>query len=83
MGVLDSEKLILNCLELHLSAQFERLPAGQEYLASRGVVHFWNGQMLKLRSIGIHDYSVVEDGQCIGRIRFAGERQPSRRPGKR
>ena len=32
--------------------------------------------MLKLRSIGIHDYSVVEDGQCIGRIRFAGERQP-------
>jgi len=32
--------------------------------------------MLKLRSIGIHDYSVVEDGQRIGRIRFAGERQP-------
>ena len=32
--------------------------------------------MLKLRSIGIRDYSVVEGGQCIGRIRFAGERQP-------
>ena len=32
--------------------------------------------MLKLRSIGIHDYSVLEGGQRIGRIRFAGERVP-------
>ena len=32
--------------------------------------------MLKLRLIGIRDYSVLEDGQRIGRIRFAGERQP-------
>ena len=32
--------------------------------------------MLKLRSIGIRDYSVLEGGQRIGRIRFAGERQP-------
>ena len=32
--------------------------------------------MLKLRRIGIRDYSVLEDGQRIGRIRFAGERQP-------
>ena len=29
--------------------------------------------MLKLRSIGIRDYSVFEGGQRIGRIRFAGE----------
>jgi hypothetical protein len=32
--------------------------------------------MLKLRPIGIQDYSVLEDGQRIGRIRFAGERTP-------
>jgi hypothetical protein len=32
--------------------------------------------MLKLRLIGIDDYSVYEDKQRIGRIRFAGERQP-------
>jgi hypothetical protein len=32
--------------------------------------------MLKLRPIGPHDYSVFEDEQRIGRIRFAGERQP-------
>ena len=32
--------------------------------------------MLKLRSIGVRDYSVLEDGQRIGWIRFAGERQP-------
>ena len=32
--------------------------------------------MLKLRTIGPHDYSVFEDGQRIGRIRFAEERQP-------
>ena len=32
--------------------------------------------MLKLRPIGIRDYSVLEDGQRIGRIRFAGERLP-------
>jgi hypothetical protein len=32
--------------------------------------------MLKLRSIGPHDYSVLEGEQRIGRIRFAGERQP-------
>ena len=32
--------------------------------------------MLKLRSIGIRDYSVLEGDQRIGRIRFAGERMP-------
>ena len=32
--------------------------------------------MLKLRSIGLSDYSVLEGGQRIGRIRFAGERMP-------
>ena len=32
--------------------------------------------MLKLRSIGIQDYSVLEGEQRIGRIRFAGERTP-------
>ena len=32
--------------------------------------------MLKLRSIGIRDYSVLEGQQRIGRIRFAGERMP-------
>ena len=32
--------------------------------------------MLKLRTIGISDYSVLEGGQRIGRIRFAKERMP-------
>ena len=32
--------------------------------------------MLKLRTIGIRDYSVLEGEQRIGRIRFAGERIP-------
>ena len=32
--------------------------------------------MLKLRSIGLSDYSVLEREQRIGRIRFADERQP-------
>jgi hypothetical protein len=32
--------------------------------------------MLKLRSIGVRDYSLLEGGQRIGRIRFAGERMP-------
>lgn len=32
--------------------------------------------MLKLRTIGIRDYSVLEDRQRIGRILFAGERVP-------
>lgn len=31
---------------------------------------------LTLRSIGIRDYSVREDGQTIGRIRYASERTP-------
>jgi hypothetical protein len=31
---------------------------------------------LKLRSIGIRDYSVLEGEQRIGRIRFAEERIP-------
>ena len=34
--------------------------------------------MLKLRSIGIGDYSVLEGEQRIGRIRFADERMPGR-----
>ena len=33
--------------------------------------------MLKLRLIGIRDHAVLEDGQRIGRIRFASERMPS------
>jgi hypothetical protein len=32
--------------------------------------------MLKLRSIGIRDYSVLEGHQRIGRIRLADERMP-------
>ena len=32
--------------------------------------------MLKLRTIGIRDYSVLEGRQRIGRIRFAAERSP-------
>ena len=32
--------------------------------------------MLKLRTIGIRNYVVLEGEQRIGRIRFAGERQP-------
>ena len=32
--------------------------------------------MLKLRSIGINDYSVLEGRQRIGRIRLADERMP-------
>jgi len=32
--------------------------------------------MLKLRTIGIRDYRVLEGEQRIGRIRFADERMP-------
>ena len=32
--------------------------------------------LLKLRTIGIRDYSVLEGEQRIGRIRFAAERNP-------
>ena len=32
--------------------------------------------MLKLRSIGLNDYSVLEGRQRIGRIRMATERMP-------
>ena len=32
--------------------------------------------MLKLRTIGMHDYRVLEGRQRIGRIRFADERIP-------
>ena len=32
--------------------------------------------MLKLRSLGINDYSVLEARQRIGRIRLADERMP-------
>jgi len=32
--------------------------------------------MLKLRSIGIRDYSVLESEQRIGRVLFAAERNP-------
>jgi hypothetical protein len=31
---------------------------------------------LTLRMIGVNDYAVHEDGQQIGRIRFASERNP-------
>ena len=34
--------------------------------------------MLKLRSIGIDDYRVLDAGQRIGRIRLADERLPPR-----
>jgi hypothetical protein len=33
-------------------------------------------RMLKLRSLGINDYSVLEGRQRIGRIRLATERMP-------
>ena len=36
----------------------------------------WSFQMLKLRSIGIDDYRVLDAGQRIGRIRLADERMP-------
>ena len=39
---------------------------------------FLGRNMLKLRSIGISDYAVLEGGQRIGRIRFAEERLPPR-----
>lgn len=32
--------------------------------------------MLALRPIGQNDYSVIEDGERIGRIRYASERSP-------
>ena len=32
--------------------------------------------MLKLRTIGLSDYSVLEGGQRVGRIRLATERMP-------
>jgi hypothetical protein len=32
--------------------------------------------MLTLRLIGVRDYSIHEDGQAIGRIRYASERTP-------
>jgi hypothetical protein len=32
--------------------------------------------MLTLRMIGVNDYTVFEDGQRIGRIRYARERTP-------
>jgi hypothetical protein len=32
--------------------------------------------LLKLRSIGLSDYAVLESGQRIGRIRLATERMP-------
>ena len=34
--------------------------------------------MLKLRSIGLSDYAVLEGRRLIGRIRFADERLPQR-----
>jgi hypothetical protein len=52
--------------------------SGQHIRHWGDVVRFQDGtrDMLKLRSIGIRDYSVFEGGQRIGRIRFAGERMP-------
>ena len=35
-----------------------------------------DGQMLKVRSLGLSDYSVLEGEQRIGRIRLASERIP-------
>ena len=32
--------------------------------------------MLTMRLIGVRDYSVFDDGQDIGRIRYASERSP-------
>jgi hypothetical protein len=37
---------------------------------------FQDSQMLKLRSIGLSDYTVLEGNQRIGRIRLATERTP-------
>jgi hypothetical protein len=40
------------------------------------IITYGSGAMLKLRSIGLSDYSVLEGRQRIGRIRFADERMP-------
>ena len=34
--------------------------------------------MLTMRMIGVNDYTVHEDGQLIGRIRYASERTPGK-----
>ena len=44
--------------------------------SSPGVDRVAGSRMLKLRTIGIRDYSVLEGGQRIGRIRFTEERMP-------
>ena len=56
--------------------------AAGDHIPLGGVVRFRDmcearATMLKLRSIGIRDYSVLEGRQRIGRIRFAAERSPS------
>jgi hypothetical protein len=56
-------------------------PPGQHIRLKRRFVRFQDGtrnarKMLKLRSIGISDYSVLEGRQRIGRIRFVIERLP-------
>ena len=61
-------------------ARFGTHAAGRSYSARRRVRVRFPGHaeppdMLKLRMIGQRDYSVVEDGQRIGRIRFAAERE--------
>ena len=53
------------------------MPPGQDIRPERRCAFLGRHEdMLKLRSIGIRDYSVFEGGQRSGRIRFAGERMP-------
>jgi hypothetical protein len=48
----------------------------REYATINNIEDERSFQMLKLRSIGLNDYRVLEDRKRIGRIRFADERLP-------
>jgi hypothetical protein len=55
------------------------MPQQPTYSAECGVVRcafLGRAQMLKLRTTGLSDYSVLEGGQRSGRIRLATERMP-------
>jgi hypothetical protein len=58
-----------------LSLVRKPMPPGQDIRPERRCAFLGRHEdMLKLRSIGIRDYSVFEGGQRSGRILFAGER---------
>ena len=61
--------------DLDLPEQYEGPASGMtidQAIETKGACQ----QMLTMRMIGVRDYSVLEDGQRIGRIRFASERSP-------